>query len=247
VTEETLVKANERVDDLNRGGYRVIQDPDAFCFGVDAVLLSWFARVAPGERVMDLCTGSGVVLFLMDARYPGGDLTGLELQPEMAEMAARSVRLNHAEDHIRIVEGDVRNAADRFGKGVFDAVTANPPYMKKGSGLLNPAEAKAVARHEISLTLPELIREAGALLKPGGRFYLVHRPGRLAEILSTMRAFDLAPSRLIPVHSYRDKEATLVLVEGIAGGRNEMKVLPPVVIYEKKQVYTEEFLRIHRE
>ncbi len=245
--DSSFLKENERIDDLGRGGYRVIQNPDRFCFGVDAALLAWFAKVQEGERVLDLCTGSGVVMFLTEARNRAGTYIGLEIQPVMAEMAARSVSLNGAEDRMAVECGDLKTASERFGKASFDVITVNPPYKRAGSGLMNPDEGKAIARHELLCTLDDVLRESMRLLKSGGRFYMVHRPGRLAEILEKMRAYRIAPAELIPVYSYRDQKAALILISGIRGGRNELKCLPPVVIYREKNVYTEESIRIYRE
>lgn len=225
----------------------MIQKPDRFCFGIDATLLAWFMKVKPGERVLDLCTGTGVVMFLADARNPGGSYVGLEIQCDMAEMAARSVKLNQAEDRIRIVEGDVRNASSLFKKGSFDVVSVNPPYMKAGNGLKNPNEAKAIARHEILCTLDDVLRESYLVLKPRGRFYMVHRPERLTEILAKMSAYKLTPAELIMVHPYRDRGASMVLISGTKGGRNMLRCLPPIVIYREKFTYTEELLRIYTE
>lgn len=225
----------------------MIQKPDRFCFGIDATLLAWFMKVKPGERVLDLCTGTGVVMFLADARNPGGSYVGLEIQCDMAEMAARSVKLNQAEDRIRIVEGDVRNASRLFKKGSFDVVSVNPPYMKAGNGLKNPNEAKAIARHEILCTLDDVLRESYLVLKPRGRFYMVHRPERLTEILAKMSAYKLTPAELIMVHPYRDRGASMVLISGTKGGRNMLRCLPPIVIYREKFTYTEELLRIYTE
>lgn len=245
--EASLLKENERVDDLGRGGYRVIQDPAAFCFGVDAVLLAWFMKVHPGERVIDLCTGSGVVAFLADARNPGASYVGLELLPEVADRAARSALLNRAEDHIQIETGDVKTASERFGRASFDVVSVNPPYMKAGCGLENPDEGKAVARHELRCTLEDVVKSASALLKPGGRFYMVHRPERLPEILKSMAEARIAPAEILPVYPFPEKPATMILISGIRGGRNGMKTLPPVVIYRDKNQYAEAFLQIYSE
>lgn len=244
---EAVLKESERLDDLQRNGLFVIQNPGEYCFGVDTVLLAWFSEILPGEHVLDLCTGSGTVMFLTDARYPGASYTGVEILPEAADRALRSVRLNGLSDHMEIVCGNALSAAERFGRGAFDVVTMNPPYGKAGAGRRNPDSAKAMARHEVSCTLPELLQTASALLKPGGRLYLVHRPARLAELISCMKECRLAPEKLQFVHPFRDAEAELVLVSAVKGGRNAVKALPPVVIYREKGIYTDEYLRIYRE
>ncbi len=233
----------ERIDDLGRRGYRIIQNTQQFCFGIDAVLLAWFSRIGGTDRVIDLCSGNGIVPLLILARREEEDvlpqITGLEIQPEPVALAKRSCELNHVSEYINMVAGDVKTASAIFGKGVFDAVTVNPPYMKKGSGLVNPADTKAVARHEILCDLNDVVREAAALLKTGGKLFMVHRPGRLPEILEAFREYRLAPSRLCFVHPYCDREATMVLIEGIRGGRNTPVTEPPVIVYEKDHTYTQ--------
>lgn len=241
------LKPDERIDDLGRRGYRIIQNRKKFCFGIDAAFLAWFARISPGEQAADLGTGTGIVPLLMEARNACGQYTGLEIMEGMAEMAARSVQLNRTEDHIRIVTGDLKEASALLGKGCFDVVTSNPPYMPVNHGLQNPDPEKAAARHEILCTLDDVIREAALLLKPRGRLYLVHRPARLPGILERMSTYKLAPSRLLFVHPFADKEASLVLVSGTKGGKDILKTEPPVVIYRAPGEYTDRLLEIYQE
>lgn len=240
-----LVKPHERVDDLERNGYRIIQDPAKFCFGMDAVLLSGFAAVKKGGRAIDLGTGTGIIPILLSAKTPGSEYIGLEIQPEMAEMAGRSIKLNELEDKIHIVEGDICRASEIFGKAVFDTVTCNPPYMNQNHGITNPGDAKAIARHEILCTLEDVIREAAALLKPGGHFYMVHRPHRLAEMIPLMHQYRLEPKRMRMVHPYVREEANMVLLEATRGGNPWMKVEPPLVVYKEPGVYMEEIHEIY--
>ena len=240
MTEETvLLNPGETVEDLQRDGYRIIQQSGNFRFGIDAALLAWFSEVKPEEEVIDLCSGTGVVMLLMDARNHCGRYTALEIQPEMADTIERSIALNRTEDHMKVVNGDVRTAGERFGPQSFDVVTVNPPYLKKGSGKENPESAKAVSRHEILLTLAETVRESAKLLKTGGRFYMVHRAERSAEVLSAMRDYRLAPEKIVFVHSFQDKDAALILVSGIKEGRNNVRILPPVVLYDRPGEYSE--------
>ena len=164
------LKDGERLDELDRNGYRIIQDPKRFCFGMDAVLLAGFAKVKPGEKVLDLGTGTGILPILLEARTKGVSFTGLEIQPESADMAARSVRLNHLENKVHIVNGDIREADRLFGAGSYHVVTSNPPYMTDLHGIKNPNEAKAIARHEILCTLEDVVSQAAKLLAPCGRF-----------------------------------------------------------------------------
>ena len=180
---EIDLKDGERLDELQRNGYRIIQNPERFCFGMDAVLLAGFTRVKPGERVLDLGTGTGILPILLSARTKGEFFTGLEIQPESADMADRSVKLNQLEEKVRIVTGDIKEADQIFGADSHHVVTCNPPYMTDHHGLKNPGQPKAIARHEILCTLENVISQAFRVLMPNGRFYLVHRPFRLAEII----------------------------------------------------------------
>lgn len=239
------VNPDERIDDLQRNGYQILQKKDGFCFGMDAVLLSGFARVQAGERALDLGTGTGIIPILLSAKTGGDSFTGLEIQEEFAEMAGRSVRLNELADRVKIVQGDIREASRLFGKASFDVVTSNPPYMNDAHGLKNPDLPKAIARHEVLCTLAELVRETALLLKPGGRFYLVHRPHRLAEIITVLREYKLEPKRMKLVHPFIDKEANMVLIEAFRGGRTMMKVEAPIIVYKEQGVYADEIYDIY--
>lgn len=243
--EMTACREDERIDDLQRNGYRIIQKKKGFCFGMDAVLLSGFARVKEGETAVDLGTGTGIIPILLEAKTEGKHFTGLEIQEEVAEMASRSVLLNGLEERVAIVRGDIKEASQLLGRASFDVVTSNPPYMNDQHGLKNPQEMKAISRHEICCTLDDVCREAAALLKPGGRFYMVHRPHRLAEIISALKLYKLEPKRMKLVHPFVDKEANMVLIEAVRGGRSMMKVEAPIVVYKEPGVYTEEIYTIY--
>lgn len=236
---------DERIDDLQRNGYRIIQKKKGFCFGMDAVLLSGFARVREGELAADLGTGTGIIPILLSAKTEGKHFTGLEIQEEMAKMASRSVALNGIGDRVEIVQGDIREASQLFGKASFDVVTSNPPYMNDAHGLKNPDLPKAIARHEVLCTLDDVVREASLLLKPGGRFYMVHRPHRLAEIIEVLKRYKLEPKRMKLVHPFVDKDANMVLIESFRGGRSMMKVEAPVIVYQEPGVYTDEIYEIY--
>lgn len=239
------LKENERIDDLQRNGYKIIQKQNGFCFGMDAVLLSGFANVRQGEKALDMGTGTGIVPLLLEAKYQGSHYTGLEIQEEMAEMAARSVALNRLEDKIRIVAGDIKEASRLFGAASFDVVTSNPPYMNDAHGLKNPDLPKAIARHEVLCSLEDVVREASRLLRPGGRLYMVHRPRRLVEIITVLREWRLEPKRMKMVHPFVDKEANMVLIEAVRGGRSMIKVEAPIVVYKEPGVYTDEIYTIY--
>ena len=236
---------NERLDDLQRNGLKIIQKTDGFCFGMDAVLLSGFATVKPGEKVLDMGTGTGIIPLLLSAKTKGEHFTGLEIQNVIADMAARSVNLNHLEEKIEIVNGDIKEASRIFGAASFDVVTTNPPYMNDAHGLKNPTEVKAISRHEVPCTLEDVVREGAKVLKSGGRMYMVHRPHRLIEIITAMKQYKLEPKRMKMVHPFLDKEANMVLIEAVKGGGSWLKMEAPIVVYKETGVYTDEIWEIY--
>ena len=240
-----MLKPNERIDDLQRNNYKIIQDPERFCFGMDAVLLSGFARAKEGDHIIDLGTGTGIIPILMEAKTGASDLIGLEIQPESADMAQRSVELNHLESKIRIVTGDIKEASSLFGAATFDVVTSNPPYMTEHHGITNEKSPKAIARHELLCTLEDVICQAAKLLRPGGSFYMVHRPFRLADIMVLMREYHLEPKRMKLVYPYIDKDPNMVLIEGLRGGRPRLTVERPLIVYQSPGVYTDEIYDIY--
>ena len=239
------LQPGERLDDLQRNGYRIIQNPEKFCFGMDAVLLSGFAKVKKGETVLDLGTGTGIIPILLKGKTMGKHFTGLEIQEESAGMAERSVLLNGLSEDVDIVTGDIKEAVDLFGAASFDVVTSNPPYMTGNHGLTNPGEAKAIARHEVLCTLDDVVRAAAGVLKPNGRFYMVHRPFRLAEIFGVMSKYKLEPKRMQLVYPYVDREPNMVLIEALKGGRPRITVEKPLIVYKSPGVYTDEIYDIY--
>ena len=243
--EEMLLKENERIDDLQRNHYKIIQDSDRFCFGMDAVLLSGFARAKEGDRVLDLGTGTGIIPILMEAKTCAAHLSGLEIQPDSADMARRSVKLNGLEEKIEIVTGDIKEAVSLFGPASFDVVTCNPPYMTEHHGLTNPGVPKAIARHELLCTLEDVISQAGRLLKPGGNLYMVHRPFRLADIFVLLRQYKIESKRMKLVYPFVDKEPNMVLIEANRGGRPRMTVEKPLIVYKEPGVYTDEIYEVY--
>ena len=242
---EVTIHSHERLDELHRNGYWIIQDPGRFCFGMDAVLLSGFAKVKPGERALDLGTGTGIIPILLEAKTKGEHFTGLEIQPESADMAARSVAYNHLEEKITIVTGDIKEASARFGAGSFEVITTNPPYMIGQHGIQNDANAKTIARHEVLCDLDDILRESAKMLKQGGRFYMVHRPFRLAEIFSKMVAYHIEPKRMRLVYPFVDKEPNMVLIEGLRGGKSRLTVEKPLIVYKEPGVYMPEIYDIY--
>lgn len=236
----SLLHPDERMDDLQRNNYRIIQNRNTFCFGIDAVLLSDFAKVKKNENVMDFCTGNGVIPILLESKTEGTHFYGLEIQEYCADMAKRSIMLNHLEEKIDIICGDVCRAGSLFGHGSFDVITCNPPYMNHSHGLINPELPKAIARHEILCTLEDIIREAAKLLRQGGRLYMIHRPFRLVEIFQTLTAHKLEPKAMRLVQPYAGKEPNMVLIEAVKGGNSMIKIAPPLIVYEKPNIYTKE-------
>lgn len=245
LSEEILLKENERIDDLQRNHYRIIQDTERFCFGMDAVLLSGFARAKEGSWVIDLGTGTGIIPILMEAKTRAAHLTGLEIQPDSADMARRSVKLNGLDEKIEIVTGDIKEAVSLFGAASFDVVTCNPPYMTENHGLTNPKAPKAIARHEILCTLEDVISQSSKLLKPGGNLYMVHRPFRLADIMVLLRQYKLEPKRMKLVYPFVDKDPNMVLIEANRGGRPRMTVEEPLIVYKEPGVYTDEIYEVY--
>lgn len=239
------LKENERLDELYRNGYQIIQNGKKFCFGMDAVLLSGFAKVREGEVVLDIGTGTGIIPILLEAKTKGKHFTGLEIQTESADMARRSVALNGLLDKIDIIAGDIKEAEQLFRAASFDVVTTNPPYMIGSHGLTNPNEPKAIARHEICCTLEDIVREGSRLLKPNGRFYMVHRPFRLVEIFAMLTNYHLEPKRMRMVYPYVDKEPNMVLIEALRGGKSRITMEKPLIVYDSPGKYTDEIYEVY--
>lgn len=239
------LKQNERIDDLQCRGLKIIQNKDGFCFGVDAVLLANFAEVKKGQRVIDLGTGTGIIPILLAGKTEAREIVGVEIQSDVAEMASRSICLNNIEDRVKIVNEDIKNILSFFKKESFDVVTTNPPYKHTGSGILNPEDSKAISRHEIKCTLMDVISMSAALLKPNGRFFMVHRPERIADIICLMREYRLEPKSIRFVHPYPKKKPNLLLIEGLKGGRAFLKFMDPLYIYDGNGSYTQEINDIY--
>ena len=301
-----LVRPGERVDDLQRAGLRIIQDPELFCFGMDAVLLSAYVQMKKARRGLDLGTGNGIIPILLSDRTDCLSLTGLEIQEASADLAKRSVALNGLGDRISIVRGDIREADRIFAAASFDFITCNPPYRQAGSGRItgtpagggkaigtsagsgritgtpagggkaigtsagnNPRgqsqengqpkgdaapdqtagtcgiDPRAIARHEILCSFEDVVRAAAALLRPGGHFYLVHRPLRLAELITKLCTSGLEPKRMRLVYPHVDKAPNMVLLDCVRGGAPELRVEPPLIVYDGNGSYTPELLEIY--
>ena len=232
---EFELKDRERLDDLEISGLHIIQSPDKFCFGMDAVLLSGFAYAKKGSRVIDLGTGTAILPLLLWAKTEGEHFTGLEIQAESADMARRSVEGNEI-SNIDIVEGDIKAVEDLFKRNSFDVVTSNPPYMISEHGIANPDAPKQIARHEILCNLEDVVKAAAYLLKANGRFFMVHR----------LRKYRLEPKRMRLVHPQLDKEPNMVLIEAVKYGNPRLKIEKPLIVYDENMKYSEEMMRDYR-
>lgn len=239
------LKNNERIDDLQCKGLKIIQKTDGFCFGMDAILLSHFANIPLNARVMDLGTGTGIIPILMSAKTNASKIVGLEIQKDIAEMAQRSVCMNGLQDKISILCGDIKNISHEFEKASFDCVVSNPPYMSPNSGIINPDISRAVSRHEIMCTFEDIIKAGDHLLIPRGKLTVIHRPHRLVDLLYFMRQNGIEPKRLRMVFSFKNSSPSMVLIEAIKGEKPNLTVLPPLYIYNTNGEYSEEIKLIY--
>lgn len=239
-----LLRSGERLDDLLVSNLHIIQDASAFCFSMDAVLLSHFATLRSGDRVVDLGTGTGIIPLLLTTRIAQLRVLGVELQAEVAERAARSVQFNNLQDIIQIQQGDLRQIEQILPGYRANLITCNPPYLPLGVGQVSFSDQQAIARHEICCQLQDVVRAAAYLLGTGGRFALVHRPQRLPEIFFWLNQYRLEPKRLRFIHPRADTEPNMVLIESIRDGRPGLKVLPPLFVYDG-DAYTPEVMALY--
>lgn len=240
-----MLLENERIDDLHRNGYKIIQNSNGFCFGIDAVLLSDFAKVKKNETALDLCTGTGIVPILLEAKTQGKHFSAIEVQEQSADMAKRSVKLNNLEDKIDIITGDIKECTKYFKMSSFNVITCNPPYMAINSGFINDSSPKALARHEILCNIDNVFEAACKMLKYGGRMYMVHRSERLADIFNSARNHRIEPKVMQLIEPYSGKSPELVLLEFSKGGKAGLKVLPTLIIYKEDGTYTDEVYSIY--
>ena len=240
-----LINEDENIDDLQLKGLNLIQKKDGFKFGIDAVLLSDFANVKTKHRVIDLCTGTGIVPFLLYGKYNPSEIVGVEIQEDMVEMAERSVKLNSLENKVSFVNLDLKNTEQLKKLGRFDVLTVNPPYKLNNSGILNPLDKLAIARHEIMCNLEDVIYAARVVLKDNGRMFIVHRPERLADIFCLMRKYKIEPKRVKMIHPKANKAPNIVLVEGQRDGGAYLKWDTPLYVYDENGNYTNEIDKIY--
>lgn len=228
-----LVHDDESVDDLQLGGLCLIQKKKGFRFGVDAVLLADFAKGIRSKRTLDLCTGTGIAAVLLAGKTDTPAIDALEIQPDIADMAARSVRMNGLENRIAVTAGDLREYDKFYPKRAFDVITCNPPYAEAGRALMSSDYTDAVSRHEIKCTLDDVVRVSSQLLKNGGHLVMVHRPSRIADVLGAMRLYEIEPKRIRMVYPRINKPPNLVLIDGAYKGGRELKFLPPLFVFDE--------------
>lgn len=240
------LKENERIDDLEFHNLKIIQNEKGFCFGMDSVLLSDFAKqIKKGAKVIDLGTGTGILPLLLSAKTPASKIIGVEIQPSVAEMATRSISLNDLQNKIEIINEDIKNLKEQFLSNSFDVVVTNPPYKRLGTGGKNEAETKMISRHEITANLEDFIEMASYLLKDNASFYMVHRPERLIDISIALRKYHLEPKEMKLIYPYVDKAPNLILIKAVKNAKPFLKILEPLYIYQKDGNYTNEVLKIY--
>ena len=240
INKSVEIKENESIDDLQLKGLHLIQKRDGFKFGVDAVLLSDFAYIKQKYRVMDLCSGTGIIPFLIYGKYDAKEIYGLEVQEDMVEMAKRSVTLNSLDNRVDFINENLTNISELKKMEKFDVVTVNPPYKLNNAGIVNPSDKMAIARHEVLCNLEDVIVASRILLKDNGRLFMVHRPERLADIFTLMRKYKIEPKRVKMVHPKMGKAPNIVLVEGQRDGGAYLKWEPPLYVYNEDGSYTKE-------
>ena len=244
--ENINLKENERIDDLEYKGLKIIQNKKGFCFGIDSILLSDFAKgIKKRAKVLDLGTGTGIIATLLCGKTELSEITGIEVQEEVYEMAKRSIQLNQLEDKFKIIQDNIVNLNNHFEKNTFDAIVTNPPYKKQETGVQNEDTKKLISRHEIEANLEDFIKISKDMLKDKGEFYIVYRPERLVDLLSLMRKYKIEPKRIRFVYSNVHAVSKLVLVQGIKNARPFLKLEPNLYIYDNNGNYTEEIFKIY--
>ena len=240
------LKENERIDDLEYKGLKIIQNTEGFCFGIDAVLLSDYAKeIKDNSTVLDLGTGTGILSILLAAKTNLRKIYGIELQKDVANMATRSVMLNELASRVVIVNEDIKDLYNEFEKNSVDAIVTNPPYKKAKTGLINENTYKYISRHEITASLDDFIKVSSDLLKDKGMFFMVHRPERLAEIIYKLKTNKLEPKKIRFVYSKENQEPKLVLIKAVKNAKEFLKVEKPLIVYKENGEYTDEILKIY--
>ena len=243
---EVILKDNERIDNLQLNNLKIIQNKDGFCFGIDAVLLSDFAKdIRNNSTVLDLGTGTGIIGILLCAKTKLSKIYGIDVQKDVCDMAFRSVKLNNLENKFEIINTNIKELTNTFEEASFDAIVSNPPYKKDNSGLKNESETKLISRHEITASLEDFIHVSSKLLKSNGSIYMVHRPERLSDLFYLLKKYNLEPKKLRLVQSYQDSKPKLVLVKATKNAKSFLNIEEPLIIYNKDGSYTDEIFKIY--
>ena len=240
------LKENERIDDLEFKGLKIIQNKEGFCFGIDSVLLTDFAKeIKPNSKVIDLGSGTGIIPILLSAKTKNTTFVGVEVQEVVAEMSKRSILLNELQERIEIKRENILDLRNIYEKGSFDAVTTNPPYKKLNTGLVNDNDKKLISRHEVTASLEDFIQISNYLLKNFGEFYMVHKPDRLVDILFFMRKYNIEPKKIKFIYPNKQRNTNLILIKGVKCGKPFLKFEDNLYVYNEDGDYTEEILRIY--
>ena len=246
--EDIPIKENERIDDLQYKDLKIIQETDGFCFGIDSILLSDFAKnIKKNSKVADLGTGTGIIGLLLCKKTNLAEMTGIEIQEDVANMAERSIKLNNLEEKFRIINSNINEIFSKklLEKNVFDVVVMNPPYKEVGTGEINENEKKLISRHEIKANLSDFIKTASGLLKDKGELYIVHKPERMPDIIQKLRENKIEPKELRVVYSNKNSEASLILIKAVKGGKKFLKIDRPLYIYIESGKYSDEIKQIY--
>ncbi|MGN1298598.1 MAG: tRNA1(Val) (adenine(37)-N6)-methyltransferase [Candidatus Scatovivens sp.] len=240
------LEENERIDDLEYEGLKIIQNSEWFCFGIDSILLSDFAKeIKNKSKVLDIGTGTGIISILLSKKSKAEKIYGIEVQKDVAEMAKRSIKFNKLENKIEIIHDNIKNINKYLENNTIDAIVTNPPYKKELTGKININKNKLISRHEVECTLEDIIKISYKLLKPKGEFYMVHRTDRLSEIIFKLKKYRLEPKQIRFVYSDLQKESKMVLIKAVKDGKEFMKVDKPLIVYNNKGQYTDEILKIY--
>lgn len=239
------LKENEKIEDLQCRGLKIIQNKDWFCFGMDSVLLANYCEIKEGEEIVDLGTGTGIIPILLYGKNKLKKIYGIELQKEVAEMAKRSILLNNLEEYIEIINLNIKNYRKHLKKNHFDTVVTNPPYIQSKNNFISPKEKKALSRHEIEGKLEDFIKTASELLKHRGKLYMVYRPNRLVEVFNFMKIYKIEPKKIRFIHNKPDEKPHLVLIKGVKAARPYLIVEKPLIVFKKDGRYTEEINKIY--
>ena len=240
------LKENERIDDLEFNGLKIIQNKDEFCFGIDSVLLSDFSRDLPkNATALDLGTGTGILGILLCGKTNLSKIYGIEIQKDVADMAKRSIELNNLSNKFEIINENIKNLSNHFQNDSFDAIISNPPYKKDNCGIKNESETKLISRHEITASLEDFISISSKLLKNNCSLYMVHRPERLSDLFYLLKKYKLEPKKLRIVQSYYDSKPKLILVKATKNAKSFLNIEKPLIIYNKDGSYTDEIYEIY--